>query len=185
MTRRPIEPQPRLLLTPIQGSLWATTCNLDGLVEQTIRCPYGVPGDRLWVREEWWDWAENKSGPRQIQYDVDRVVMCGNYIGGDPKEISKAIKMSASSMPRWASRITLEITNVRVERVQKISEADAKAEGIVSRIAGTDGVDPIQMHRTGFVYEWNLRAPVLLGWCDNPWVWVVEFQRMPQPPEAE
>lgn len=80
-------------------------------------------------------------------------------------------------MPRWASRIMLEITNVRVERAQEISEADAKAEGVEPSIVGSDFQD-IQ-YRAGFQTLWDsINAKRGYGWEANPWVWVVEFKRI-------
>lgn len=85
-------------------------------------------------------------------------------------------------MPRWASRITLEITKVRVERVQEISEQDAKAEGVGLANSGIEdhgGVAvAIKDHRTAFVGLWNsINAARGFGWEKNPWVWVIEFKK--------
>ena len=80
-------------------------------------------------------------------------------------------------MARWASRITLEVTNVRVERLQDISEDDAITEGVKPSICGQDEHGHLYRHRTGFVRLWNdLNAKRGHGWDTNPWVWVIEFR---------
>ncbi len=78
---------------------------------------------------------------------------------------------------RWASRIDLEITAVRVERLQDISEEDARAEGANQSRCGQYGDEPLYSHRTGFVRLWNsIHGPD--AWGQNPWVWVLEFERV-------
>lgn len=77
-------------------------------------------------------------------------------------------------MPRWASRITLELTGVRVERVREISEEDAKAEGITAPMYPRKG-EPT--YRLAYRYLWDsLNAKRGFGWNKNPWVWVLEFK---------
>jgi hypothetical protein len=83
-----------------------------------VRCPYGVPGDRLWVRETF----RQAPGSMSVHYAADR-----DEVSGGPWRPS-------IFMPRWASRLTLELTSVRVERLQDISEADAEAEGIAELV---------------------------------------------------
>ena len=104
-----------------------TTCwGLDGF--DVRRCPYGAPGDRLWVRESWrvyGDHGRDKAststctGPDSCEYKAD--------FSGEELEMREW--RPSIYMPRWASRITLKVTGVRVERVQQISEEDAIAEG--------------------------------------------------------
>ena len=77
-------------------------------------------------------------------------------------------------MPRWASRITLEITDVRVQRLQDISEEDAIAEGVVCPRLGTYGMNP----ETVFRDLWDSIAKPGTLWRDNPWVWAISFQRV-------
>ena len=81
-------------------------------------------------------------------------------------------------MPRWACRIVLEVTSVRVEALQDITEADARAEGVEPRTAGQDESGPIKTHRTGFVYLWQQINGERANWLSNPWVWVVSFKRV-------
>lgn len=143
-------------------------------------CPYGAPGDRLWVREAWnADWCDH------VIYRAD---------GGSARDAGYASEPKwkpSIHMPRWASRITLEVTGVRVERVQDISEADAKAEG-TTRLIGigdsqhlpggdhrTQGTHP---HTLAFGALWDgINADRGFPWASNPWVWVVEFKRVEAP----
>ena len=134
------------------------------------RCPYGQPGDRLYVRETWQDTRSpgEPQNARQIMYraDDDR-----SLIGWRP----------SIHMPRWASRITLEITGVRVERVQDISEDDAMAEGMISTAKLNEANDDYagMYARDIFSQEWDsIYAKRGMGWDDNPWVWVIEFRRI-------
>jgi hypothetical protein len=123
------------------GELWDA---VDGLCDVLgrVRCPYGQPGDRLWVRETWKPYTE-ETGDCGIRYRADGAFINheNSWQGADrwlavrrPEEQYPQMKppkwRPSIHMPRWASRITLEITDVRVERLQEISEADARAEGI-------------------------------------------------------
>lgn len=164
-------------------------------------CPYGRPGDRLWVREKWsvqraepclpheQDWQELLSptiryladgATRRIQ--GDRSTGIGIYRG----VVEKA--RPSIHMPRWASRLTLEITGVRVERLKDITEADAIAEGCKA-IPGckwhtfAESAAGVPMHdhtaRDAFEALWE----VIHGEGSsnaNPFVWVVEFRRIEQ-----
>ena len=130
--------------------------------------PYGQTGDRLWVRETFGHFERNqhfKPGCN-VYYRAD-----GNCLELEPWRPS-------IHMPRWASRITLEITSVRVERLQDISEADAQAEGVTddgSLVTDLDGKD-----RGGTIAAYATLWEVINGvgsWDDNPWVWVVSFKR--------
>lgn len=172
-------------------------------------CPYGVPGDRLWVRETWAD-TNGESGP-MISYkaggdkfliDDSYPVDYSKYPGcqftmwcGDLRRGAKGHSWRPSiHMPRLASRITLEVTGVRVERLQDISEEDAKAEGAKkymwyqpdgrpeseSRYLGGKEQfikDHIPVYRNGFATLWDsINAKRGFGWDENPWVWVIEFR---------
>ena len=130
-------------------------------------CPYGHIGDRLWVRETW-----AKATPYQ------EAVYKSTY--KFPQDFKREWK-SPTCMPRWASRILLEITNIRVERLQDISEEDAEKEGFVSSarkvfIEGHE--DYYGLYATDkFMKSWrNLNAKRGFPWELNPWVWVIEFK---------
>lgn len=138
-------------------------------------CPYGQPGDRLWVRETF----AKIAGQTQpwIETDYRATYTHGNRLGdtlGIKKRWTPAIYM-----PRAASRITLEVTRVRVERLQDISEADAIAEGLTQKngLFATDGeawqIDPRKAYRD--LWE-SINGPG--SWEANPWVWVIELKRL-------
>ena len=122
-TRRIMKPQPNRTWPDEVTPHWSVGGNrtLPG-ASNPLRCPYGVPGDRLWVREAW---RLPDGAPKGwVDYRAD--------------DTRDGFKWKPSiHMPRWASRITLEVTDVRVERLQDISEADAMAEGVRRRSART------------------------------------------------
>lgn len=142
------------------------------------RCPYGQPGDRLWLRETFmvephpsdigltrehiprtWDAAVAAAGT--VHYAADH----GAVIRADGRRWTPSIHM-----PRWASRITLEVTGVRVERLQAISQSDAEAEGVMCDMSA-------RTFRDHFHALWE-RINGAGSWTANPWVWVIEFERV-------
>lgn len=143
------------------------------------RCPYGQPGDRLWVREAWRAPAScDHLPPRSIADSEARRFIADEIIGPDP---GFGKLRQGMFMPRWASRILLEVTNIRAERLQDISEADAVAEGIAysERFRGYclgmaehfNSRDP----RESYLSLWN--AINGAGSSEkNPWVWAVSFR---------
>jgi hypothetical protein len=156
-----------------------------------FRCPYGQPGDRLWVRETW-AWSGDGAIPA-----FDRVRKGEVWFRADPERTSPGIRWRPSiHMPRWASRITLEVTGVRVERLQDISKAEAVAEGI-ERGEGFPGWyrgplpgDSPGLVESGRKFKTPTAFPRLAyralwesingsnSWDANPWVWVIEFKRV-------
>ena len=151
------------------------------------RCPYGQPGDRLWVREAWrTDAAFDALPPRDLSSTRTAI---GYEAGGTLLRLAQPGKLRPGMfMPRWASRITLEVIGVRIERLQDISEADAIAEGVHADprcrqdddTAGFHRIGPVRdgsfpIARYGALWE-SLNGPG--SWKSNPWVWVVEFRRL-------
>lgn len=149
----------------------------DGCVDEIpLPCPYGVPGDRLWVKE-----THYIGGGRRVRYAATPDVLrmedgtTETAIGGLPARWRPSIHM-----PRWASRITLEVVSVRVERVKDISAADAEAEGVgyeETRCDGECSSTPCSMAVGAYAKLWDS----INGdgsWAANPWVWVVEFKRV-------
>lgn len=146
---------------------------------EVIRCPYGQPGDQLWVRESF-----RKLDCGEIDYHADGREVWERM--QDHIALPDAAKWKPSiHMPRWASRITLEITGVRLERLQYISEADAIAEGI-ERFTDwlpsghwkryKDGGENAYVDNpiASYASLWTeINGPG--SWEANPWVWVVEF----------
>lgn len=180
-TRRVIKPQPPAGVATVFGGGQALLEWKDGgpaarcIVPQP-KCPHGQVGDRLWVGEAFKlfpkdtsdrDWRGGKT--QNVIYKADP----------DSGFMQKGYKPS-SHMPRWASRITLEITAVRVERLGDISEADAEAEGAERLLMDDEGKFYQQERgtfRTGFAGLWcHINGPD--SWDANPWVWVIEFKRV-------
>lgn len=142
-----------------------------------IKCPYGKPGDELWVRETF-------SLPYHIQELGLKPSECHPelevhyWADGDPESGDWTWPKPSIHMPRWASRIQLRVTDVHVERVQDISEEDAITEGVTVP-EGEDVLKPITDARTWFSILWdNINAERGFGWNADPWVWVVEFERI-------
>lgn len=135
-------------------------------------CPYGQFGDRLWVREthtfgprspSMKKWSHTPDEARVI-YGADDWWLSGPYGPHKPK------MRPSIHMPRWASRILLEVGSVRIERLQEISDEDASAEGVFHH--PYDGAN-----REIFGALWDqINGPG--SWASNPWVWVVEFRKI-------
>ena len=176
MTRRVVKPQPEQ----------DTDCpyHIGTGIERKARiCPYGKPGDRLWVRETFCDRNNNGEQTKPL-YRADGQ----EYEDGDGWHFEAKWKPSIF-MPRMYSRITLEITNVRVERLQGISEKDAFAEGIDDESEEYNKAEHFQLGGSQiqggapaiftFIGLWDsINAKRGYSWESNPWVWVVEFERI-------
>ena len=174
------------------------------------RCPYGATGDRLWVRETFFAWGRwetrfNTKKGRDEWHFVDMTLESGRvfvhaadgmpagYVAPHRGGVGCGWwKRPAIFMPRAASRITLEITEVRVERLQDISEADALVEGIAygptcDEEGRGGGYHWNRTHEDEDVYPTAVQAYRQLwmgingadSWDANPWVWVVSFRRLP------
>jgi hypothetical protein len=153
--------------------------------EWGLRCPYGAPGDRLWVREAWRTEREFDRLPPRDLSPASPV----QYEAGPFAEVLDGKLRPGMFMPRWASRITLEVTGVRVEHLQDISEADAIAEGIVPHrkggwwweqppggIAGSNHFGAKTARDAYSALCESLNGPG--SWAANPWLWVVELRRL-------
>tara|TARA_B100001105_G_C22361516_1_gene430568 strand:+ start:719 stop:1372 length:654 start_codon:yes stop_codon:yes gene_type:complete len=148
-------------------------------------CPYGQLGDRLWVREAHafvpMPAYRCSTGIYQQINPSDDYEAC---VYRENFDRARSFPWRPSiHMPRWASRITLEITDVRVERLQDISAEDARAEGcekpvLPPEVRGVAG-DFVADERTSFAILWN-RINGRGAWSANPWVWVIEFKRIDQ-----
>lgn len=223
-TRRIVKPQPPARIEGQRQHRMAFTSDDEGtelfVYSQSAnaggwnaRCPYGQPGDRLWVRERWrvgaWDTdtgsvaidycADNSCRKEWIEVPEDNEDMfqrlweqssddaerTGTKYDADgeyhwkPGE-SPCRWRPSIHMPRWASRIALEVTNIRVERAQDISEGDVDAEGVgvLEQVRGILRDD--WKHTDSFQRLWDsVNAARGFGWDTNPWVWVVEFKKIP------
>ena len=179
------------------------TCN--------IACPYGQPGDRLWVRETYfafgrWETRYSYKKGRDSWHFVDMTLECGKAYAyaadGTPHDFKKGNQRStitpgwwkrpAIFIPRAGGRIALDITGVRVERLQDISESDAIAEGLTP--VQTDHMRKYAPEQTGYLGQriGSCCEPRLAyrelwesingtdSWAANPWVWVIEFKKASQ-----
>lgn len=142
-----------------------------------FKCPYGQPGDRLWVREAW-RLPSIFSAPSCCTYAHDLALHAA-----DGRNNPATTRQNIMLMPRWASRILLEITDVRVERLQEISSSDALAEGVKHcedlLDADTHWYAPEELYSMLWTvrHGWGEH-----GWNANPWVWMVEFTRVEATP---
>ena len=187
MTRRLVKPQPEAGCD--------SPYHLGSVDNATARaCPYGKVGDRLWVRETWrptvdetlWDCIEYKADGARIKPSVPDNNTGFHFSAecDDAAESSNTRWRPSIHMPRWASRLSLVITNTRIERLNTISGKDILAEGAVVR-AHDDafGHNPVSAF-DGKVYLdltslWAAGWGSIHGkgaWAANPWVWVVEFK---------
>lgn len=214
-TRRVINPQPLLETdalrdVPGENRWWAAWIDSEEEFGVTYKplgsdqqhewaCPYGVPGDRLWVRETWAligallidpclnYRADNSQRPinhHKTHADMWYPAGSNQWIDGETlmKVPDKDGWRPSIFMPRWASRITLEITDVRVQRVQEISEEDARAEGCgaVDYASGRECIlDPaLGSYRLHFHSLWDSINGKKYPWALNPWVWALTFRRV-------
>lgn len=174
-TRRIIKPQPRIPLVRTYGGSWRHTYVMEFLTQKDSslkwNCPYGAIGQRLWVRETFARLIDDSKPIREVKKYYKATENKPDYL-----KWRKGILM-----PRWASRITLEITNIRVERVQGISNDGAKLEGVNAKESVgccyhvvCNCLVPSE-HRRQFSILWNS----IYGsdaWDKNCWVWAIEFK---------
>lgn len=198
-TRRVVKPQPDYFINcyggkpkPITGGFYGAV--LTNNIEKNIKAPY-QPGDILWVRETFTKIRDIETGHIDTFYaaskkDFDTVrstYLCDDegFDTGRPFPWKPSIHM-----PKAAARIFLRVTNVRVEQVQDISEADATAEGIIGApcpnhspicpdCMGTGWAEPPTVD---FMFFWDsINAKRGHSWASNPWVWVIEFEPIDRP----
>jgi hypothetical protein len=131
-----------------------------------ISCPYGKPGDQLWVRETF-----------AVMSDGEKTGVCYRIDGEEQIDREQGERWTSPRfMPRWASRIMLVVMDIRAEMVRKISEDDAMQEGLWD---GNTSTGPNDWHRQQFHRLWDsINAKRGYGWEVNPWVWVIEFGRI-------
>lgn len=189
----------------LEGSLSASECRklyreLPQYFGASYFCPYGQPGDRLWVRETWYcDHFEVMRGPylKPDDLDIREALEDGTLVyaadGLTPYEADQPIWKPSIHMPRWACRILLEITDVRVERLQ-----DGKGETAFESRYIAEGINRIHQGDGDYAFHPFKSEPGPGSWTDpfdawrelwagingaeswnaNPWVWVVEFKRV-------
>lgn len=187
-TRRIVKPQPGTKNGMVNAAycgdrnVWLPTGNFTpDNPSREYRCPFGAPGDRLWVRELWCLLRELDALPGG-QCDSDsRVHHCADFDDVRPSWAGR--RRPARFMPRWASRITLEITKIRVERLRDIGKdgrhaKDVLAEGITRELIDNQEkffhVD--DSPALAFAMLWDSINGKKYPWASNPWVWVVDFK---------
>lgn len=189
-TRRPVKVQPNKDWYPYHrpDRQWTWCVNGSGVSGgDTFQCPFGQVGDRLWVREAWkptCQWGE----PNNISYIRYRADSSRHVIEHTLGGVQTDNWRPSIHMPEWASRITLEITDIRVERVQEINEADCVAEDCPATIKiGPPDCYSSQFGKTEsskspietFQAVWNnIYASKGFGFDTNCWVWVITFRRV-------
>jgi hypothetical protein len=171
-TRRVIHPQPERWHTvkhqPYtlidQPEIWSPLTDNS----ENRKFPYGVIGDRLWVREPWcqseaWDDIHWYRADGEIEQQIEQRFW-SEWRAGKPRWLSPA------TMPRWISRITLEITDIRAQRVQEISPDDCFCEGIA---------DAPELARVRFAELWDsINGEKGFGWETNCWCWCITFRKI-------
>jgi hypothetical protein len=196
-TRRIVKPQPHLDTNTVECNtaesafvpwrLGTYTENSGHRTGKPFACPYGGPGDRLWVKE-----AIRKEEPADLAHEDGTPIIYSKYAVDGAWTVADAWPwkrdvLPSMFMPRGLSRISLEVASVRVERLHDISEPDAKAEGATPYIYGhgfiTDlgiaadpGIRTPSMYRAGFEQLWR-EINGAESWDANPWVWVVTFTK--------
>jgi hypothetical protein len=201
-TRRVVKPQPNsnmiegmghvtIGMNPADdGAVWYDAdCINPG---REVRCPHGRIGDVLWVRETWKfygrDRGDGPEGGVQYQADMQSKVFTDFH---EPRLPYRDFQIAWSKrrcnrwrpsihMPRWACRLCLRVTDIRVERLQDITEEDAIAEGVTAVMDKTvHGWTP---HKLEFCIAWDsIYKNRGIGWDANPWVWAITFERIEVP----
>lgn len=187
MTRRIMKPQPIHVSGGVPSR--ALPPSLIGIADAdygvAYHCPYGQPGDRLWIKEEhylfgtWRIDGRRKDGKFKLRFEIDQSM--GVLFDQEPNGLITGRHTGAPGwykrigmfMPRWASRDTDEIVSVRVERLQDISEKDATAEGVSHSLNLAAGRTATE----NYAHLWDC----INGdgaWDANPFVWVLEFRRV-------
>ncbi|WP_312624944.1 hypothetical protein [Scandinavium sp.] len=203
-TRRPMKSDCMDIGERDDGSRWPWREHNDG-GDYWYPCPFGEVGDRIWVRETWSVVSHSfNDGGLMIDYVPDRPAKAvheqpfgngyysghaiyatdGDFTWGDDDGCvdGRSCWKPSIHMPRWASRITLEITDVRVERLNSISQEDAQAEGMEltgwrPTYSDPDSGGEVWTPYDNFAQLWESIYGEE-GWKDNPWVWVIEFKRV-------
>ncbi len=191
-TRRVVNPQPEDVGEDSIGIVGFRNHKMT-IEEMAAFCPYGAPSDLLYVQESWAVTPDLNSvatsglSPRRTSLrGVQHATLpCVKRLFPTYNPWPNTMWREASEMPRWASRITLRVTDVRVERLQEISYGDAIAEGIEQNILGWidySASDRLMQScgegaRSSFATLWDsINAKRGFGWDVNPWIWVVSFE---------
>jgi len=163
------------------GPHWCWWDEYDRMGPDWIKCPYGSKGGALWVRENFWHWGhyvpngETLKGKPAFTFEPsgEKISFKEAACVPDNRQEFGWHKRPSIFMPRWASRITLEIKDISVERLNDISEADVKAEGIEDIGYTGDFTGAYYFQKFTELWESINGAD---SWQENPYVWVVEFE---------
>lgn len=179
-TRRPL--REGTWLDPKEGVI--RMCSVGNGVTgfQSVACPYGVPGDQLWVREQFAGSIAYERHGYPLREWGNKIWYCAD---GEPRSGQWTRPRPSIHMPRSLSRITLELTDVRVERLQDISEADALAEGVTpkwepgcsGRLMEAIGGFSFRPAASAYADLWE-QINGAGSWDANPWVWALSFKRV-------
>lgn len=201
-TRRIVKPQPLPELRAQDGSwaapgeyVWNRPLARDVSIESRVRCPYGAPGDRLWCREAFrllpmcgtWEIAyrADEELSRDVPVSLHAQAEAAFRLGRGGLHVPWRPSIF---MPRWASRLTLEVTGVRVERLHAISDADILAEGVTREAVEALVPAAEDLPRDVSLRDlWEMGWTAINGadsWAANPWVWVVSFRRVEEASRA-
>ena len=185
-TRRPIKWK-QTRFTEIgereDGSKWLWSEDAEHACDFWHPCPFGSVGDRIWVRETFSGHYLDDAQIQDIKDGRDKATDLCEYRADYPDGYQASDGWTPSiHMPRWASRILLEITDVRVERLNSISQEDAQAEGLEltgwrPTYSDPDSGGEVLTPYDNFAQLWES----IYGeesWKANPWVWVIEFKRV-------
>lgn len=186
--------QTRRLVTPQPASLPIGWAPFDDPTTRAIRCPYGERGDRLWVKEMWrTEKVYDELAPRELPKDASVWFEADGPRPAVPPphdHLGPGKGRPSIFMMRCMSRLTLAIGVVHLERLQDISEMDAKAEGVrpffeVNACIGRDQritsgeLASAAEHRASYACLWDEINGERATWKSNPWVWVISFRRTP------
>ena len=179
-TRRPL--REGAWLDPKEGVI--RMCSVGNGVTgfQSVACPYGAPGDQLWVREQFAGSIAYERHGYPLREWGNKIWYCAD---GEPRSGQWTRPRPSIHMPRSLSRITLELTDVRVERLQDISEADALAEGVTpkwepgcsGRLMEAIGGFSFRPAASAYADLWE-QINGAGSWDANPWVWALSFKRV-------
>jgi hypothetical protein len=187
-TRRAVKPQPQMV-TDKRTAPWEgdPAVLLQLMLQSGKPCPYGQPGDQLWVRETFAPVGDFRGIDPGTGALGDRAFFSADHPHGVDHDDGTPLKWKPSIfMPRSLCRIRLEITGVRVERLNDISETDAKAEGITPHevrqitLFGASADERSAIFRRAAVQPYRALWETINGagsWAANPWVWVISFKR--------
>ncbi|WP_122583228.1 hypothetical protein [Pseudomonas viridiflava] len=182
VTRREVKVQPRSSADIGSFGRGQPFIRHPDVTKANPECPYGRPGDQLWVREAWQaDEQVNAVAPRELSHGEPILYPADGASRQTGCSMIKPGKTRPSiHMPRWVSRILLEITDVRVERLHEISLAQVQREGCEVRQFWLFGANTAEAQKIGASVFSGLWSSIngAESWNANPWVWVVEFKRV-------